>query len=235
MASSGGRTGRNVYLAAIEPGSGKSGEVRRRLPGTVGDEPAYAMPEVAMLDAPTVAEVAHALSARFLRPRGGAAAASAHFGTMMVHAGLAGGMVSGAAHTTAHTTRPAFEVIRTTSGVSIMSSVFFMRLADRVLVYGDCEVVPNPNAEQLADIAISAAATAAMFGILTADGHVPKVCLWQLVVGHASQQRLERGEHDDRIDALAVHRVKDRLAWPLRSSNRRSFRVVAAVDRSGAR
>ena len=119
MASSGGRTGRNVYLAAIEPGSGKSGEVRRRLPGTVGDEPAYAMPEVAMLDAPTVAEVAHALSARFLRPRDGAAAANAHFGTMMVHAGLAGGMVSGWPHTTTHTTRPAFEVIRTTSGVSI--------------------------------------------------------------------------------------------------------------------
>ncbi len=83
----------------------------------------------------------------------------------MVHAGLADGIVSGVAHTTAHTIRPAFEVIRTTSGVSIVSSVFFMCLADRVLVYGDCAVVPNPNAEQLADIAISAAATAAMFGI----------------------------------------------------------------------
>ncbi len=79
----------------------------------------------------------------------------------MVHAGLADGIVSGVAHTI----RPAFEVIRTTSGVSIVSSVFFMCLADRVLVYGDCAVVPNPNAEQLADIAISAAATAAMFGI----------------------------------------------------------------------
>jgi phosphate acetyltransferase len=89
----------------------------------------------------------------------------AYFGTMMVHAGLADGIVSGVAHTTAHTIRPAFEVIRTTSGVSIVSSVFFMCLADRVLVYGDCAVVPNPNAEQLADIAISAAATAAMFGI----------------------------------------------------------------------
>ncbi|HEY2957969.1 MAG TPA: phosphate acetyltransferase [Actinomycetota bacterium] len=89
----------------------------------------------------------------------------AYFGTMMVHAGLADGMVSGAAHTTAHTIRPAFEVIRTAPGTSIVSSVFFMCLADRVLVYGDCAVVPNPDAEQLADIAVSAAGTAAMFGI----------------------------------------------------------------------
>jgi phosphate acetyltransferase len=89
----------------------------------------------------------------------------AYFGTMMVHAGLADGMVSGAAHTTAHTIRPAFEVIRTAPGTAIVSSVFFMCLADRVLVYGDCAVVPNPDAEQLADIAISAAATAAMFGV----------------------------------------------------------------------
>jgi phosphate acetyltransferase len=89
----------------------------------------------------------------------------AYFGTMMVHAGLADGMVSGAAHTTAHTIRPAFEVIRTAPGTSIVSSVFFMCLADRVLVYGDCAVVPNPNAEQLADIAVSSAATAAMFGV----------------------------------------------------------------------
>jgi phosphate acetyltransferase len=88
-----------------------------------------------------------------------------YFGTMMVHQGLADGMVSGAAHTTAHTIRPAFEFIRTTPGVRVVSSVFFMLLADRVLVYGDCAVVPNPDAEQLADIAISSAGTAATFGI----------------------------------------------------------------------
>jgi len=89
----------------------------------------------------------------------------AYFGTMMVHAGLADGMVSGAAHTTAHTIRPAFEIIRTAPGTSIVSSVFFMCLADRVLVYGDCAVVPDPDAGQLADIAISSAETAARFGV----------------------------------------------------------------------
>ena len=88
-----------------------------------------------------------------------------YYGTMMVHHGDANGMVSGAAHTTQHTIRPAFEIIRTRPGCSIVSSVFLMCLEDRVLVYGDCAVNPNPNAEQLADIAISSAATAQMFGI----------------------------------------------------------------------
>jgi phosphate acetyltransferase len=88
-----------------------------------------------------------------------------YFGTMLVHNGMVDGMVSGAAHTTAHTVRPAFEVIRTVPDVSTVSSIFLMCLPDRVLAYGDCAIVPDPTPEQLADIAISSARTAAQFGI----------------------------------------------------------------------
>ena len=88
-----------------------------------------------------------------------------YFGTMMVHKNMADGMVSGAAHTTANTIRPAFQCIRTPPDVVVVSSVFLMCFDTRVLIYGDCAVNPNPNPEQLAEIAISSAKTAQMFGI----------------------------------------------------------------------
>jgi phosphate acetyltransferase len=88
-----------------------------------------------------------------------------YFGTMMVFHEHADGMVSGAVHTTQHTIRPAFEIIKTKPGTNIVSSVFFMCLEDRVLVYGDCAVNPDPDAQQLADIAISSANTAKLFNI----------------------------------------------------------------------
>lgn len=94
-----------------------------------------------------------------------------YFGTLMVYKGLADGMVSGAMHTTGHTILPAFQIIKTRKDVSIVSSVFFMCLPDRVAIFGDCAVNPNPDAAQLAEIAISSADTARAFGI------EPKVAL----------------------------------------------------------
>ncbi len=104
-----------------------------------------------------------------------------YFGTMMVLEGIADGMVSGAAHTTQHTIRPALQLIKTKPGFSLVSSVFFMCLEDRVLVYGDCAINPNPNAEELAEIAIASAETAKAFDI------EPKVAMLSYSSGASGQ------------------------------------------------
>ncbi|MDJ0814781.1 MAG: phosphate acetyltransferase [Desulfobacterales bacterium] len=125
-----------------------------------------------------------------------------YFGTLMVNAGLADGMVSGAVHTTGDTIRPALEIIRTPPGVSLVSSVFLMCLADRVLVYGDCAVNPDPSAEQLADIAISSAATAQMFGI------APRIAMCSYSTGASG-----KGQDVDKVrEATAIaHEKKPEL------------------------
>jgi phosphate acetyltransferase len=121
-----------------------------------------------------------------------------YFGTLLVQTGRADGMVSGAAHTTADTIRPAFEVIKARDGVSVVSSVFLMCLADRVLVYGDCAVNPKPDAAQLADIAISSAETAAAFGI------DPRVAMLSYSTGESG-----KGEDVDRVRE-ATEAVRER-------------------------
>lgn len=88
-----------------------------------------------------------------------------YYATMMVHKGLADGMVSGAAHTTAHTIKPSFQIIKTAPGASVVSSIFLMVLRGKLWAFGDCAVNPNPTAEQLAEIAVVSAQTAAQFGI----------------------------------------------------------------------
>ncbi|MFJ8789558.1 phosphate acetyltransferase [Streptomyces sp. NPDC102462] len=130
--------------------------------------------EAQLID-PAVSELREAFAERYARLRAhkGVTAELAHdvvadvnyFGTLMVEEGLADGMVSGSVHSTAATIRPAFEIIKTRPESSIVSSVFFMCLADKVLVYGDCAVNPDPDAAQLADIAVQSAATARQFGV----------------------------------------------------------------------
>ncbi|UVE96948.1 phosphate acetyltransferase [Dietzia sp. B32] len=136
-----------------------------------------------------------------------------YFATMMVHTGLADGMVSGAAHTTAHTIRPALEIIRTRPDVKTVSSVFLMCLADHVLAFGDCAVVPDPTAQQLADIAVSSAETASRFGI------DPRVALLSYSTGDSGsgadvdkvreatalvRSRIEEATDDDPVAGLIV-------------------------------
>jgi len=125
-----------------------------------------------------------------------------YFGTMMVYKGLADGMVSGALNTTAHTVRPAFEFIKAKPGFTIVSSVFLMCLRDRILVYGDCAVNTNPDASQLAEIALSSAETARTFGI------EPRVAMLSYSTGTSG-----KGEDVDKVaeaTEIAQHLIKER-------------------------
>ena len=142
-----------------------------------------------------------------------------YFGTLMIHLGHADGMVSGAVHATGQVLRPAFEIVGTQPGRALVSSVFLMCLADRVLVYGDCAVNPNPDAAQLADIAISSAETARTFGI------DPRVAMLSYSTGESGQ-------------GADVERVREatRLARKLRPDLRIEgpIQYDAAVDASVA-
>ncbi len=120
-----------------------------------------------------------------------------YFGTMMVYLGYADGMVSGAIHTTQETIRPALQIIKTKPGISIVSSLFFMCLDTRVLVYGDCAVNQDPNAEELAQIAISSADTAKMFGI------EPRIAMLSYSTGDSG-----KGEEVEKV-RLATKIVKE--------------------------
>ena len=142
-----------------------------------------------------------------------------YFATMMVYKGLADGMVSGSVTTTAQTIRPAFEFVKTKPGHSIVSSVFFMCLKDRVLVYGDCAVNTNPDAHQLAEIAIGAAETARLFGI------EPRVAMLSYSTGDSG-----KGEDVDKVTeatAIATKLIKERgLDFPIEGP----LQYDAAVD-----
>ncbi|MCV2489129.1 phosphate acetyltransferase [Geodermatophilus sp. YIM 151500] len=143
-----------------------------------------------------------------------------YFGTLMVALGLADGMVSGATHTTAHTIRPGLELLRSPEGGGLVSSVFFMCLADRVLVYGDCAVNVHPDAEQLAGIAVSSAATAARFGV------EPRIAMLSYSTGRSGS-----GEEVDRVRA-ATELVRQRAP---QLSVEGPIQYDAAVDAGVAR
>ncbi len=139
-----------------------------------------------------------------------------YFATMMVQKEYADGMVSGAEHTTAQTIRPAFEFIRTKPGSSIVSSVFFMCMKDRVHVYGDCAVNPNPSAEQLAEIAIQSAETARVFGV------EPRVAMLSYSTGGSGS-----GEDVDIVkQATGIAREKAEESFPIEGP----IQFDAAVD-----
>jgi phosphate acetyltransferase len=131
-----------------------------------------------------------------------------YFSTMMVHKGLADGMVGGSVTTTAHTIRPAFEFIKTKPDISVVSSIFIMCLHSKIMVFGDCAVVPNPDARQLAEIALSSAETAQIFDIK------PRIALLSYSTGLSGS-----GESVDKVvqaTAIAKQMIAERgLDYPL--------------------
>ena len=123
------------------------------------------------------------------------------FATMMVVSGDADGMVSGATHTTQQTIRPALQLIKARPGIGLISSIFLMYLEDRVLIYGDCAVNPRPNAEQLAQIAISSAESARAFGL------EPRVAMLSYSSGDSG-----KGEEVEKVRQATRRRIRE--LWP---------------------
>ncbi|PTS96479.1 phosphate acetyltransferase, partial [Flavobacterium sp. HMWF030] len=140
-----------------------------------------------------------------------------YFGTMMVYKGHADGMVSGAAHTTQHTILPALQFIKTKPNSSVVSSVFFMCLEDRVSVFGDCAINPNPTAEQLAEIAISSAESSSAFGI------EPKIAMLSYSSGASG-----KGDEVDKVRAATEIVKKKRPDLKIEGP----IQYDAAVDRA---
>ncbi len=118
---------------------------------------------------------------------------STYFATMMVQTGYADGMVSGAVHTTQDTIRPALQIIKTKEGMNLVSSLFFMCMDTRVLVYADCAVNQDPSAEDLAEIAIASADTAMAFSI------EPKIAMLSYSTGDSGQ-----GEDVQKVKAATM-------------------------------
>ncbi|WP_370175481.1 phosphate acetyltransferase [Leeuwenhoekiella palythoae] len=144
-----------------------------------------------------------------------------YYGTMMIYKGHADGMVSGAAHTTQHTIRPALQFIKTKPGVSVVSSVFFMCLEDRVSVFGDCAINPNPSATELAEIAISSAESSLAFGI------EPKIAMLSYSSGTSG-----KGADVDRVREATEIVKKERPDLKIEGPIQYDAAVDAAIGKS---
>jgi phosphate acetyltransferase len=141
-----------------------------------------------------------------------------YYATMMVHKGIADGMVSGAAHTTAHTIKPSFQIIKTAPGASVVSSIFLMVMDGVLWAFGDCAVNPNPTSDQLAEIAAVSAKTAAQFGI------EPKVAMLSYSTGTSGA-----GEDVEAVAAAVKKAQEDNPDLPLDGPLQFDAAVVESV------